>query len=637
VIPIRRSATERFYLIVFEDGARRRHESLSQASTSTALTESDKDQRLAQLQRESAATRDYLQSIVQEHEAVKEELKCAHEEVLSANEEFQSTNEELETAKEELQSANEELTTTNDELGSRNRELSVLNARLQSAQQFSEHARAYADVIVESVREPLLVLDSELKVLRANNAFYANFKSTREETEGSDFEALGGGQWNIAALRDKLRGVLTCNETMGEYEVTQSFPSIGERIICLNARKLRGNEERAELILLGVEDVTERRAAVRLLREDARRKDEFLAMLAHELRSPLAPVTHAIHLLMRTDVDPQSAKLHEIIERQATKLSRLVEDLLDVARITRGRIALTRESVDLIATARHASESSRARLDDRKHVLTLVLPATPVIVEGDPIRLEQVVSNLLENAARYTQPGGEIRLTLTEERGEAVLSVADNGIGLAAESLHTIFGLFSQVSGALARSGGGLGIGLNLVQRLLELHGGRIDARSEGLGHGSVFTIRLPLSTPKRDMPTLTTAPAMPTSVLPAHSRRVMVVDDDADSAESMALLAHSWGHEAAVAGDGDAALALARSFLPETALVDIGLPGMDGYELGRRLRAGPGGEELFLIAMTGYGREQDREAAMAAGFDAHIVKPANMDALQRTLANGRP
>jgi two-component system CheB/CheR fusion protein len=635
VIPLPRTSSEPCYLILFDDGTHRANRRRERQTDLTALPETEKDRRLAQLGREITATRDYLHAIMQEHEAVKEELKSAHEEVLSANEEFQSTNEELETAKEELQSANEELTTTNDELGSRNRELSVVNAELQKAREVSDHARAYADVIVESVREPLLVLDGKLRILRANNAFYANTETRREDIEGRLLYEIGAGQWNIPVLRTRLQAVLTRNETMDEYEITQSFPISGERKISLNARKIRGGDERAELILLAMEDVTERRAAAGILREDTRRKDEFLAMLAHELRNPLTPITHAIRLLRRTDVDAPSVKLHAMIERQTLRLGRLVDELLDVARISRGQIELTRESVDLGVIAQHAADASRARIEERKHLLTLTRPDTPVWVEGDPIRLEQIVSNLIENAAKYTEPGGRIVVQLAQAAGEATLSVRDNGIGLAPESLEIIFELFTQVDSSLARSGGGLGIGLNLVRRVLELHAGRVEARSAGLGQGTEMIVRLPLQVPE---PTVAKAVAqIDKRAAPASgsARRVLIVEDNVDSAESMALLARSWGHEVVIAGDGSTALTLAQSFQPHAAVVDIGLPGMDGYALARRLRQNSLHRELYLVAMTGYGREEDRRAARAAGFDSHIVKPADMDELEKLLAVG--
>lgn len=788
VIPLKRSSAERCYLILFDDGTRRSSGRRAQAGAASALPESEKDQRLARLEREIASVRDYLQATMEVHEAVKEELKSAHEEVLSANEEFQSTNEELETSKEELQSANEELTTTNDELRNRNRELAVLNAEVEKEQAISEQARAdaelaraaseqarrYADAIVGSVREPLLVLDGELKILRANEAYYADFKASRKATEGRLLYEVGNGQWNLAPLRDKLDGVLTRGEPMTNCEFAQELPTMGPRVMSLNARKIPGDGERAELILLAIEDVTERKDADAALREgeeryrtlfdlgpvavyscdasgviqkfnrraaelwgrepasgdtderfcgsfkmfrpdgsfmphercpmaevvsgkvaevhDAevlierpegsrivvvvnirplknergeitgaincfyditerkqaeeqlreyagqlsesdRRKNEFLAMLAHELRNPLAPITHAVHLLRGTHADPGSIKLYEMIGRQTQRLVRLVDELLDVARISRGLIALKREPVDLAVIVRQAAEASRVRIEQGHHAFSLVLPDEPVHIYGDPVRLEQVVCNLLENAAKYTDPHGQIAATLMKHETEVVLSVRDTGIGLAPGMLEGIFDLFTQADRSLARSGGGLGLGLAVVRRILELHGGRIEARSAGLGAGSEFIVRLPVLPATMDAP-----PAhgvQPPTAAP-QVRRVLIVDDNADCAQSMALLARSWGHEVATARDGAAAFTLAESFRPDTALVDIGLPGMDGYQLARRLREAPQHRQIHLMAMTGYGRPEDRDAARAAGFDVHLIKPAEIDELKQLLASGR-
>ncbi len=265
----------------------------------------------------------------------------------------------------------------------------------------------------------------------------------------------------------------------------------------MNARKIPGDCGRAELILLGVEDVTERRANAAQLLEANQRKDEFLAMLAHELRNPLAPIAHAIHLLRRHAASVSPAKLYDLIERQTTRLIRLVDELLDVARISRGLIELKRDTVDLAEAVQHAVDANRGRITERQHKLSVSLSETPVCVNGDPIRLEQIVSNLLENAARYTEPGGRLEVKLREENDQALLSVSDNGIGLAPDTLESIFDLFTQVDRSLARSGGGLGIGLTLVRRVLDLHGGTIEAHSAGLGHGTQFIVRLPVVPPK--------------------------------------------------------------------------------------------------------------------------------------------
>jgi two-component system CheB/CheR fusion protein len=629
VVPLKRQSTERCYLILFEDGSRQPNAGRAQPVLTSALPESEKDRRLAQSDREIASVRDYLQATLEEHEAVKEELKSAHEEVLSANEEFQSTNEELETAKEELQSANEELTTTNDELRNRNRELGQLNINL-------EKARAYADVIVESMREPLLVLDGKLKIVRANHAFYADFKTRREDTESRFLYELGTGEWNTPRLREKLHAVLTRNEPVNDLEVELTLPLSGRRWMSLSARQIPAADEHGELILLALDDITARTANADTLRETSRRKDEFLAMLAHELRNPLTPIRHAIHLLRHPQRDQSAAHLYDMIDRQTVRLVRLVDELLDVARISRGLIELKRETLDLGVLVRHAAEAGRARIEERGHTLSLDVPDTGLLVDGDSVRLEQVISNLLENAAKYTPPGGRITLTLARVNGEAVLSVRDTGIGLEPAVLERIFDLFTQVDNSLVRSGGGLGLGLAVVRRVLELHDGHIEARSAGLGQGSEFVVRLPVLSAATTLPP-DAVDAQPKATIPAtRARRVLIIDDNADSAEALALLARSWGHEVAVAHDGPGALALAESFAPESAVVDIGLPGMDGYELARRFREQPRYRDLVLVALTGYGREEDRSAAHAAGFDGHLVKPAELEALEELLANGR-
>ncbi|HET9390982.1 MAG TPA: ATP-binding protein, partial [Steroidobacteraceae bacterium] len=371
------------------------------------------------------------------------------------------------------------------------------------------------------------------------------------------------------------------------------------------------------------------------LLKESERKDEFLAMLAHELRNPLAPIRHATLLLRRGAENVPPDKLFDLIDRQTTRLTRLVDDLLDVARISSGHIQLKREVIDLATVARQVSEACRPRIEEYRHRLSISVPDAPVYVNGDPVRLEQIVTNLLENAIKYTEPGGRLELTVRRDNRQALLCMRDSGIGLAPESQEAIFGLFTQIDSSLARSGGGLGIGLTLVRRVLALHGGTIEARSAGLGHGTEFIVRLP--TEDLEGQAVQRAGQSPTRA-PAQAQpglRVLIVDDNPDAGESLALLARSWGHEVAVARDGPSALALAERFQPERALVDIGLPGMNGYELGRRLRDAH--RRLYLIAMTGYGRQTDREAAHAAGFDLHLVKPANLEELEKLLADGGP
>jgi two-component system CheB/CheR fusion protein len=618
------------YLIVFEDEARQVNARRARQLQRTALTESEKDRRLAHMERENADLREFLQATMEQHEAALEELKSANEEVLSANEEFQSTNEELETSKEELQSANEELTTTNDELRDRNRQLGLLNAEVEKARSVSERARTYAEGIVETVRNPLLVLDAGFNVLRANRAFYVDFELRSERIAGRSIFEVMDGEWD-SGLREKLGAVLGQGRPVNDLEVSFTRGG-GHRVLAVSARSIPGDADRVDLILLAIEDITDRQARADSLREGSRRKDEFLAMLAHELRNPLGPISHAVHLLKRGGGD--APKLHAMIERQTIRLVRLVDELLDVARISRGLIELKRAPVDLATIARQAIEASRARADQRQHTLVASIPDAPVCVDGDAVRLEQVVSNLLENAIKYTNAGGRISVALTEEGSDAALSVADNGIGLEPGAQERIFDLFTQVDGSLARSGGGLGLGLTVVRRVLEMHGGRIEAHSAGLGRGSEFVVRIPLLPPSR-VPKRFEDRAHAPEVEPAK-RRVLIVDDNVDSAESTALLVRSWGHDVTVVHDAAAALDHIAAFRPEAALVDIGLPDMNGYELARRLRAGSNGSNLQLVAMTGYGRAEDRAAARDAGFDVHLVKPAEPAELEKVLAHGR-
>jgi CheY-like chemotaxis protein/two-component sensor histidine kinase len=311
---------------------------------------------------------------------------------------------------------------------------------------------------------------------------------------------------------------------------------------------------------------------------------------------------------------------------------RLVDDLLDVARITRGHIELQQEVVNLGTLVRNVAEASRVRLEARRHTLTLELPETPLEVEGDPLRLEQIVSNLLENAIKYTEPDGRIAVGVSDAGEEIALSVRDSGIGLRAEDREAIFELFTQVDTSLARSGGGLGIGLTVVRQLVALHGGRIDVRSAGLGLGSEFIVHLPRATAAASQPPISSSPAP----VAAPACRVLIVDDNTDAAESLAQLVRSWGHEVATAHNGPEALALSDHFGPEIGFLDIGLPGMTGYELAHHLRTRSRGRAPYLVAMTGYGRPEDRAAALEAGFDIHLVKPATVETLQALLANAR-
>jgi signal transduction histidine kinase/DNA-binding response OmpR family regulator len=360
-------------------------------------------------------------------------------------------------------------------------------------------------------------------------------------------------------------------------------------------------------------------------------KNEFLSMLAHELRNPLAPIRNAVYLLrQRQATDPQLEPIQDMVERQVQHLVRLVDDLLDVSRITRGKIRLQKEAVELSAVTARALELSRPFIEARGHELTVSLPEKPIFVEADPVRLAQVLGNLLNNAAKYTEEGGRIWLTAERDRDEAVLRVRDTGVGIPQEMLHAVFDLFTQVERSLDRSHGGLGIGLTLVRRLVELHGGRVQANSPGPNQGSDFEVRLPILE-KASMPEPLAAEPLPEGAGLRH--RILVVDDNRDAADSLALVLRLMGHEVHVCHDGAGALAATRELRPEVVLLDIGLPEMDGYEVARRLRTDPELNDTLLVAITGYGQEQDLRRSREVGFDHHLVKPVDPATLAALFA----
>jgi signal transduction histidine kinase len=361
-----------------------------------------------------------------------------------------------------------------------------------------------------------------------------------------------------------------------------------------------------------------------------RRKDEFLALLAHELRNPLAPVRNAVAILrQKPSDDPDVTWCRDVIERQCDQLTRLVDDLLDISRITQGKIKLRLETVDLATIVGDAVETSRPLIDAQRHELIVIVPDEPVRIEGDRMRLTQVIANLLNNAAKYQNPRGRIELTVESEPGLVAIKVRDQGIGIASDMLSEIFELFSQGERAPDRTHGGLGIGLSLVKNLVEMHGGRVWGASDGAGRGSEFVVRLPAAGSASVGRRAERAGSDPVSGQP---RRILVVDDNQDAAESLAMLLRLSGHEVMVAHDGHQALAIAAIERPGVVLLDIGLPGMDGYEVCRRVRQ-QGLADAQIIAMTGYGQDRDRERSKEAGFDTHTVKPVEIQELMQLLA----
>ncbi len=486
-----------------------------------------------------------------------------------------------------------------------------------------------------TAKDGILILDADDgKIIEANP-----FMGGLLGYELGDF--LGKELWEIGLFQDK-------EANREAYRVLRATGYI--RYENLPLRTKGGDEVEVEFVsnlyMVGdrqvaqcnIRDITRRSRMEREAMTQAtamadlhRRKDESLAMLSHELRNPLSPILNAVHLLrLQVGENLIQREARDIIERQVGQLSRLVDDLLEVAVFTSGKIRLQAVRLDMRGVVERAAESARPLIIRRGHVLTLDLPGEPIWLIADPARLEQVVVNLLNNAAKYTDEGGRIWLGIRSEGGAMVLSVRDTGIGIDVKQFPDIFDLFTQAARSLDRAQGGLGIGLSLVQRLVEMHQGTVEVRSGGLGRGSEFLIRLPMPMTEESEP----PPDLETPAgRPTHGGRVLVVDDNVDSAETLAKLLRRSGHEVRTAYSGPAAPVAAGEQLPDVVLLDIGLPGLDGYEVARRLRQDARLKDVRLVAMTGYGQESDLQLAREAGFDQHAVKPVNFPKVLELLA----
>jgi PAS domain S-box-containing protein len=473
--------------------------------------------------------------------------------------------------------------------------------------------------------------DLRTQELRWSRSFCALLGLAPNESKPATYEV-----WRARVHPEELTGVETALTTSRD---THSLYSQEHRIIRADTGAVRWlrvlgrflyDESGAPVRYVGVcFDDTERKAAELALRDADRRKDVFLAMLAHELRNPLAPIRNAALMLGSPKVGPEQLQwAQSVIQRQVKHMAWLLDDLLDVARITQGKLNLKKELITLTSVVDAAVEAVRPLLDSKSQQFTASLPPAPVHLVADPLRVSQMLSNLLTNAAKYTDAGGHITLLGRVIDDELSLSVKDTGIGIPAESLDGIFEMFSQVEGAAARSEGGLGIGLALVKGLVGLHGGTVEAHSEGLGRGSEFIIRLP--TGAIDSP----APPMINIAAPAGvGRRILLADDNHDAATTLAMILEMGGHIVRVVHDGRAALAVAQTFRPDTVLLDIGMPLLSGYEVAQALRLEPWGAGILLIATTGWGQESDRQRAVEAGFNFHLTKPIDADALMTQLS----
>ena len=415
----------------------------------------------------------------------------------------------------------------------------------------------------------------------------------------------------------KARGL----DSGADAYLSQPFESVELVAMVRSLRRLRQSE-------------SDSRQHAEALAEADRRKDEFLAMLAHELRNPLSAILTATNVLERVADNPvEVRRLGATVARQARHLGRLVDDLLDVSRITSGKIALRRRPVNLCDLAERAAQTVEGAARKQHHEIVVTTHCEPVYIDGDPIRIEQVINNLLTNAIKYTPAGGKITVSVQPNDGHAELRVRDNGMGITPELLPRVFELFTQAERALDRSQGGLGIGLTLVRALVEMHDGHVTVRSDGHGRGSEFVITLP-----RVPAPQVAAPVRKPSHAPVdgNGKRILVIEDQADARRALQRLLQIWGHEVDVAEDGVRGVDAATAHPPEVALIDVGLPGLDGYEVARRLRAAMG-KSIRLVARTGYGQPEDRERAFDAGFDMHLVKPVDRDQLAVALNGATP
>jgi two-component system CheB/CheR fusion protein len=564
----------------------------------------------ARLKQELAATRDYLQSVIEQQEAANEELQSANEEVQSANEELQSINEELETSKEEIQSANEELATVNDELQDRNQELSQSNNDLTN--------------LLSSVQLAIVMLGADQRIRR--------FTPSAEKLLNLIAADVGRPLADI-----KLRLQVDDLEAMVTEVIDTVTPRQVEvqddkgRWYSLRIRPYRTLENRIEGAVIVFVDIDDLKRAENTLREGDRAKDNFLAMLAHELRNPLAGIRGASRLLATSKEEDVLAEACRIVERQTTQMVRMVDELLDVARMTHGKIGVRSEPVNLVEVVRHVVAATASEREQFGHAFEAEIPDAPAWVKGDPMRLDQVFTNLLNNAAKFTGRGGSIAVSVRLARvtpdhpGEVEVRVRDNGRGIDPALLPHVFELFVQGERAPTRGGTGMGLGLTLARQIVNLHHGTIEARSAGTGKGSEFVVRLPLISAVELPPAPHGRERRAQATVP---KRVLIVDDNQDAAAALRMILEAAGHQARVVHDGGSALPASTGFRPDVILLDLGLPDIDGLEVAKRLRNHESAVKATLVAVTGYGRPDDMRLSREAGIDEHLTKPIDNDVL---------
>lgn len=558
------------------------------------------------LESELHQTRENLQATIEELETSNEELQATNEELVSSNEELQSTNEEL-------HSVNEELYSVNAEHQAKIRELSELTRDMNN--------------LLESTEVHTLFLDAELRIRKFTPGFATYFNllpldigrridGFSHSLEADDFvrhaeQVIRSGQPTEQEVQDRE----------GRWFLLRLLPyrdqqrqAVGDQVIG---------------VLLTLVEITKLKEALFALQEAVRQRDQFLAMLSHELRNPLSAILNATHVLAMAFAPEQQVEAGKIIQRQSRHMATLLDDLLDVARVSQGKIVLQRRPVDLTRAAQLAAESILGRIQQRSQTLEMRVPESPVWISGNESRLIQIITNLLTNASKYSDDGAQIELGIHDSTPDVILYVRDDGIGILPENIERVFELFVQTGTSLDRLDGGLGIGLTLVKALVELHGGAVTASSGGEGQGAIFEVRFPRGTPQLHS---SPAPAMPKS----RPSRIVLVDDNVDTSKLLAFLLEEAGFEVMVAFDGRTGLRIIQETVPHAAVVDIGLPLISGYDLAERVREQEATRSVYLVALTGYGQPADREKALEAGFDEHLVKPVDPDRLCRLLLRSK-
>jgi PAS domain S-box-containing protein len=507
--------------------------------------------------------------------------------------------------------------------------------RTRAAEEGERKAARRLHRTFDAIQDALLLIDSEGRVEEGNGAAGRLVGRTPRELEGQSVVHV----LRHVVEQDALQALLA-RARQGRHELETTT---GDRSYRLSGYPVQREDGSCEGTVLMISDISEEKrvarelaARVEELAEASRRKDEFLGMLAHELRNPLHAISAASNVLDHTST-PGLARPRDVIHRQVAVLARMVDDLLEVSRMTRGALELRTRTVDLAQVVRQAVQGSRLTLDARGQQLALKLPEAPFQIRGDDLRIEQVLMNLINNASKFSEPGSTIKIELRERWDEqnrlAEVSVRDQGIGIPRPMLTKIFEPFVQIDHSLARSLGGLGIGLSMAKSLVELHGGAVLARSDGIGKGAEFIVHLPAS-PVFAQGAQEAQPSAPVeaSTGNGHALRVVVIEDNEDTLELVQMWLRHIGHHVQGASDGNSGLELALSSRPDVALVDIGLPGMDGYEIARNLRASDDADDIYMVAVTGYGRPEDRARALDAGFDAYIVKPLDVAGLKGAL-----